>query len=157
MIGNWAAVASTLLCLFYFIAQLQFLKYESLPTVKVDPGGLRLPSIKWGGESGPNDNPDASLSLHKWLMKRGLMPGKAVPFVTIADASYLHILHATQHRLAKWGYDQNLVVLCLDEVCANDSELMNPYPGFLLGDDAAMHAVAFFKVRFFADSGSALR
>lgn len=148
MVGTRTYLAVTLLCLVYFIARLKFVKYDSFPTVKVDlPGssGLQLPSIKWGGESGSNDNSDASVSLHKWLMKRGLMPGKAVPIVTIADASYLHILHATQHRLAKWGYDRSLVVLCLDEVCAKDSELLNPFPGYLLGDDAAMHAVAFFK------------
>lgn len=90
---------------------------------------------------------DATLSLHKWLMKRGLMPGKAVPIVTIADSTYLHVLHATQQRLAKWGYDHDLVVLCLDEACAKDTELLNPYPGYLLGDDAAMHAVALFKAR----------
>lgn len=92
---------------------------------------------------------DASLSLHKWLMKRGLMPGKTVPIVTIADSSYLHVLHATQHRLGKWGYDNDLVVLCLDEACAKDTELLNAYPGYLLGDDAAMHSVALFKVRLF--------
>lgn len=95
---------------------------------------------------------DASLSLHKWLMKRGLMPGKAVPIVTIADSTYLHVLHATQQRLGKWGYDHDLVVLCLDETCAKDTELLNPYPGYLLGDDAAMHAVALFKVRLFLTS-----
>lgn len=99
---------------------------------------------------------DATLPLHKWLMKRGLMPGKAVPIITIADSSYLHVLHATQQRLGKWGYDRDLVVLCLDEACAKDTELLNPYPGYLLGDDAAMHAVALFKVRLFTSLRLAL-
>lgn len=102
------------------------------------------------------DDTDASLSLHKWLMKRGLMPGMAVPIVTIADSSYLHVLHATQHRLGKWGYDHDLVVLCLDEACAKDTELLNPFPGYLLGDDAAMHSVAFFKVGLSISLGLAL-
>ena len=213
MIGTRTCLAFTLICLVYFIAQLQFGKHPSFPKVKVDlHGGSRLPTIKWGGESESNDylddttlgslktppaasNPitrpdtdghrsdsfqehavdhneengadddetsdekytEASLSLHKWLMKRGLMPGKAVPIVTIADSSYLHVLHATQHRLGKWGYDHNLVVLCLDEACTKDPELLNPYPGYLLGSDAAMHAVALFKVRLFIDPALSLR
>lgn len=106
-------------------------------------------------ENDDNDNDD-TLPLHKWLMKRGLMPGKAVPIITIADSSYLHVLHGTQQRLGKWGYDRDLVVLCLDEACAKDTELLNPYPGYLLGDDAAMHAVALFKVRLFISLTSAL-
>lgn len=108
----------------------------------------------WDGKEDADDADDAddemytsvSLSLHGWLMKRGLMPGKSIPIVTIADSSYLHVLHAMQQRLGKWGYDRDLVVLCLDQACAEDTELLNPYPGYLLENDAAMHAVAFFKV-----------
>ncbi|KAJ0118789.1 hypothetical protein J7T55_013044 [Diaporthe amygdali] len=107
----------------------------------------------WDGKEDADDADDAddemytsvSLSLHGWLMKRGLMPGKSIPIVTIADSSYLHVLHAMQQRLGKWGYDRDLVVLCLDQACAEDTELLNPYPGYLLENDAAMHAVAFFK------------
>lgn len=205
MIGPRTCLALILLCMVYFVAQLEPEKHSFIPSVKVDwSEGSRLPAIKWGTGSGANDYPDdtppesfkkppaeshsttrpdtdgdssstpkedivdqkeedhsidddiedetdndASLSLHKWLMKRGLMPGKAVPIVTIADSTYLHVLHATQQRLGKWGYDHDLVVLCLDEACAKDTELLNPYPGYLLGDDAAMHAVALFKVRLF--------
>lgn len=161
MIGTRTCLTITLLCLFYLIVQLSFEQHPSFPAIKASlNGGSRLPTIKWGGESGSNGYPDdteASLSLHKWLMKRGLMPGKAVPIVTIADSSYLHTLQATQHRLGKWGHDRDLVVLCLDEACAKDSELLNPYPGYLLGSDAPMHAVALFKVSLFIDPGPALR
>lgn len=140
---------------------------ESHPTTRPDADGHQSGSSKGDTDQkeedkgndedidDENDN-DATLSLHKWLMKRGLMPGKAVPIVTIADSSYLHVLHATQQRLGKWGYDRELVVLCLDEACAKDTELLNPYPGYLLGDDAAMHAVALFKVRLFSSLRSSL-
>ncbi|KAI3395632.1 hypothetical protein diail_1070 [Diaporthe ilicicola] len=117
--------------------------------------GGRLHSTEWeasdveqegnGQEEDEDTDTGYSLSLHTWLMKRGLMPGRAVPIVTIADSSYLHVLHAMQQRLGKWGYDHELIVLCLDAACAEDTELLNPYPGYLLGNDAAMHAVALFK------------
>ena len=58
------------------------------------------------------------------------MPGKAVQFVTISDSSYLHFLHAIQQCRGKWGCNQQLVmVLCLNEACTKDTELLNPHPG----------------------------
>lgn len=130
---------------------------DSDSTTRPGIDGGRFHSTEWKAnkvdqeeddEEDANDETDTSvpLSLHKWLMRRGLMPGKAVPVVTIADSSYLNALHATQQRLGKWGYDHQLIVLCLDEACAEDTELLNPYPGFLLGNDAPMHSVALFKV-----------
>lgn len=55
-----------------------------------------------------------------WLTDR--VPADHVPFVTIGDCQYIHALRNFRHRLDEWGYGDDLVVICLDQCCADASD-----------------------------------
>ena len=74
-----------------------------------------------------------------WLSAR--VPSDRVPFITIGDHQYVHALRNFRYRLDQWGYGQDLVVLCLDQLCT-DARDFHGYPGYL-GE-----SVAFVKVRY---------
>jgi hypothetical protein len=94
-----------------------------------------------------NKQSTIALPLSQWLQIRGLLPGKTTLIVTIADSSYLRSLRSFQRRLSTWNYDKQMLVLCLDQTCADDPELYNTYPGYIQDDENVMHAVGAVKVR----------
>jgi hypothetical protein len=73
-----------------------------------------------------------------WLSAR--VPVDRVPFITIGDCQYIHALRNFRDRLDQWGYGDDLVVICLDQCCADarDYHAYNRYIG---------ESVAFVKVR----------
>jgi hypothetical protein len=111
----------------------------------------------WSFSSSPTDNNphshnDTSLALSptkaleplktdsrfiSWLSAR--VPVDRVPFVTIGDCKYIHALRNFHHRLDQWGYGDDLVVICLDQCCA-DARDYNAYTRYI-GE-----SVAFVKV-----------
>jgi hypothetical protein len=88
-------------------------------------------------------------SLSEWLRQRNIVPGGPVPLITISDSSYLRALRSLQKRLSTWGYEQQLIVLCLDKTCAEDTSLQNAYSGYVQNDANVMHAVGKIKVYFY--------
>jgi hypothetical protein len=94
-----------------------------------------------------NQQSKITLPLNQWLQNRGLLPRKTVLIVTIADSSYLRSLRSFQRRLSAWNYHKQMLVLCLDQICADDPELYNAYPGYIQDDENVMHAVGAVKVR----------
>ncbi len=79
-----------------------------------------------------------------WLQGNGVTNDRH-PVVTIADSKYVHSLHHLQRRLNKWGYGQDLVVLCLDDVCAEDEEF-HGWAVHLDPSEQVMYQVASMKV-----------
>lgn len=73
-----------------------------------------------------------------WLEDR--VPNDHVPFVTIGDCQYIHALRNFRHRLDEWGYGDDLVVICLDQCCADASDY-HAYTRYI-GE-----SVAYIKVR----------
>jgi hypothetical protein len=73
-----------------------------------------------------------------WLSDR--VPNDHVPFVTIGDCQYIHALRNFRHRLDEWGYGDDLVVICLDQCCADASDY-HAYTHYI-GE-----SVAYIKVR----------
>jgi hypothetical protein len=65
--------------------------------------------------------------------------------VTIADSKYIFPLHHLQKRLDKFGYGQDLVVLCLDDACAED-ESFHGWAVHLDPAEQVMYQVASMKV-----------
>lgn len=55
-----------------------------------------------------------------WLENR--VPNNRVPFITIGDCQYIHALRNFRHQLDKWGYGDDLVVICLDHCCLDVSD-----------------------------------
>jgi hypothetical protein len=98
-------------------------------------------------DSSPAHQSKITLPLNQWLQNRGLLPKKKVLIVTIADSSYLRSLRSFQRRLSTWNYHKQMLVLCLDQICADDPELYNAYPGYIQDDENVMHAVGAVKVR----------
>jgi hypothetical protein len=73
-----------------------------------------------------------------WLSAR--IPVDRVPFITIGDCKYIHALRNFHDRLDQWGYRDDLVVICLDQCCA-DARDYHAYTRYI-GE-----SVAFVKVR----------
>jgi hypothetical protein len=73
-----------------------------------------------------------------WLS--GRVPVDRVPFITIGDCQYIHALRNFRNRLEQWGYGDDLVVICLDQCCA-DARDYHAYTRYI-GE-----SVAFVKVR----------
>lgn len=79
-----------------------------------------------------------------WLQQSGIRIGQH-PIVTIGDSSYLGALKNLRARLDQYGYGDDLVVLCLDDACAQETS----YHGWrvtLDPDRPVMHQVAEVKV-----------
>lgn len=74
-----------------------------------------------------------------WLSAR--VPVDRIPFITIGDSKYVHALRNFRDRLGQWGYDDDFVVICLDQCCA-DARGFHAYPYFV-GE-----SIAFVKVRY---------
>jgi hypothetical protein len=64
-----------------------------------------------------------------------------VPFITLGDRNYVQALRNFRERLDQWGYGLDLVVLCLDQYCA-DYNAFHGYTGYI-GE-----SVGFIKVRY---------
>jgi hypothetical protein len=87
---------------------------------------------------------DETVTLDVWLQSQGITSDRT-PIVTIGDAKYLRALHSLQRRLQLWNRGQDLVVLCLDTECAQDSAL-DGYPYLMEDDQEVMHSIALIKV-----------
>ncbi|KAJ9607248.1 hypothetical protein H2200_008321 [Cladophialophora chaetospira] len=61
-----------------------------------------------------------------WLRQRGISHRRH-PIITIGDSNYLPALHHLRHNLDKWKFGNDLVVLCLDQECADDKSLNGWY------------------------------
>lgn len=52
-----------------------------------------------------------------WVSAR--IPTNHVPFVTVGDCQYIHALRNFHHQLEQWGHGDDMVVICLDQCCAD--------------------------------------
>jgi len=56
----------------------------------------------------------------KWLQQCGITPGHH-PIVTIGDSNYVEGLQNLRAGLDRYGHGESLVVLCLDDACAQET------------------------------------
>jgi len=80
----------------------------------------------------------------RWLQQSGITIGRH-PIITIGDSNYLGALKNLRARLDQYGYGDDLVVLCLDDACAQETS----YHGWRVALDptrAVLQQVAEVKV-----------
>ena len=69
---------------------------------------------------------------------------KGVPLIRIADSKYTHALRNLKARLDKWNRGSDLVVICLDYICADEDSFAG-YRGYVDLSEGPMKHVALIK------------